>query len=132
MVSEPDRSATRTLQGVKVFVVEDEALISMLLEDILDEFGCEIVGSALTLRQAMDQAESVPAEIAILDINLAGDPIYPVAEILSGRNIPFIFASGYGATTLPEGWRDRPTLPKPFSADQVATVLRKALDPGPA
>lgn len=122
----PDTPAERSLRGLKVFIVEDESLIAMLLEDILDEFGCEIVGSALTLRQAQEQAGAVPADVAILDINLGGDPIFPVATTLVDRQIPIIFASGYGATTLPDQWRERPTLPKPFTSDQVISALMKA------
>jgi DNA-binding response OmpR family regulator len=123
---EVDNTAGNGLQGLKVFIVEDESLIAMLLEDILEELGCEIVGSALTLKQALDQADNVPADVAILDINLGGDPIFPVATRLVARNVPIVFASGYGATTLTEEWRDRPTLPKPFSADQVAAALTNA------
>jgi DNA-binding NarL/FixJ family response regulator len=126
-VPDVDKTADHQLRGLKVFVVEDESLIAMLLEDLLDEFECEIVGSALTLRQAMEQAATVPAQVAILDINLGGDPIFPVAELLTSRGIPIIFASGYGATALPDQWRDRPSLPKPFSAEQVEAALRKAM-----
>lgn len=116
----------RRIEGLKVFIVEDESLIAMLLEDILEDLGCEVVGSALNIRQALEQSEMVAADVAILDINLGGDPIFPVAAQLVGRRIPIIFASGYGATTLPDEWRDRPTLPKPFSSDQVAEALMNA------
>ena len=111
------------VQGLKVFIVEDESLIAMLLEDILEELGCAVPGSALTLTQALDQADTGAADVAILDINLGGDPIFPVAAKLAERGMPIIFASGYGATTLPDAWRGRPTLPKPFSADQVAAAV---------
>ncbi len=124
-----DKTAESDLHGLKVFIVEDESLIAMLLEDILEELGCEIVGSALTLRQAMEQTETVAADVAILDINLGGDPIFPVATRLAARKIPILFASGYGSTALPDGWRDRPTLPKPFSSDQVAAALAEAVRP---
>ncbi len=122
-----EQTASR-IRGLKVFIVEDESLIAMLLEDILEDLGCEVVGSALNIRQAMEQSATVAAEVAILDINLGGDPIFPVAAQLVGRHIPIIFASGYGATTLPDEWRDRPTLPKPFSSDQVASALINATD----
>lgn len=115
------------LAGLNIFVVEDESLIAMLLEDILEELGCAVVSSALTLKQAMGQADTVGADVAILDINLGGDPIFPVAAKLAARGIPIIFASGYGATTLPDEWRDRPTLPKPFSAEQVAAAVAAAV-----
>jgi DNA-binding NarL/FixJ family response regulator len=127
VVQDADKTANRPLRGLKVFVVEDESLIAMLLEDLLDEFECEIVGSALTLRQALAQAASVPAQVAILDINLGGDPIFPVAELLESRGIPIVFASGYGAASLPDEWRGRPSLPKPFSVEQVEEALRKAM-----
>jgi CheY-like chemotaxis protein len=123
-----DKTADNELRGLRVFVVEDESLITMLLEDILDDLGCELAGSALTLRQALEQAETVQAQVAILDINLGGDPIFPVAARLVARSIPIIFASGYGAATLPEEWRSRPTLPKPFSSDQVAAALQNAIE----
>ena len=122
-------TAGNDLHGLRVLIVEDESLIAMLLEDILEDLGCELVGSALTLRQGLEQAETADAEVAILDINLGGDPIFPVAERLAARRIPLVFASGYGATTLPDAWRDSPTLPKPFSAEQVAAALRHARRP---
>ena len=127
-----DKPADAGLRGTRVFIVEDESLIAMLLEDILEDIGCAIVGSALTLRQAMDQAATVPADIAILDINLGGDPVFPVATRLAERGVAIVFASGYGASTLPEDWRHRPTLPKPFSSDQVMAVLNQALNPASA
>lgn len=133
MPDEGNRRVTATtgdaLAGLRVCIVEDESLILMLLEDILSDLGCVVAGSALTLKQGLDLASTVEADLAILDINLGGDPIFPVAERLAARGIPLVFASGYGATTLPEGWRERPTLPKPFSAEQVATALRAAAAP---
>ena len=122
-----DPSGIGDVAGLKVFIVEDESLIAMLLEDILEEMGCAVVGSALTLKQALDQADAVPADVAILDINLGGDPIFPVAGKLVARGMPRIFARGYGATTAPDDGRARPTLPKPFAADQVATAVANAV-----
>ena len=120
-------TAADDLRGIRIFLVEDESLIMMLMEDIMVDLQCEVVRSALTLREALDAAPVVDAQVAILDINLAGDPIFPVAERLAARGIPLIFASGYGSTTLPEAWRDRTTLPKPFSAAQVEAALRSVL-----
>ncbi len=120
-------AAAEDLRGIRVFLVEDESLIMMLLEDIMVDLECEVARSALTLKEALEAALTVDAQAAILDINLAGDPIFPVAERLAARGIPLIFASGYGATTLPDAWKDRTTLPKPFSANQVEVALRTAL-----
>ena len=120
-------AAAEDLRGIRVFLVEDESLIMMLLEDIMTDLEIEVVRSALTLKEALDAALTVDAQAAILDINLAGDPIFPVAERLAARGIPLIFASGYGATTLPDAWKNRTTLPKPFSAIQVEAALRTVL-----
>lgn len=124
-----ERTDAQEFQGLRVFIAEDESLILMLLEDILVELGCEVVGSALTLRDALQTVATVDAQAAILDINLGGDPIFPAAERLRERGIPLVFASGYGATTLPPAWLGQPTLPKPFSSDQVAAILRTTLGP---
>ena len=115
------------LRGASILVIEDETLITMLLEDILDDLGCKMSGSAATLRQAHDLASTAEANAAILDVNLGGDPVFAVAEQLIARNIPIVFASGYGASGLPEKWQGYPTLPKPFLPDQVETVLRQVL-----
>lgn len=115
------------LQGASILVVEDETLITMLLEDILSELGCSLAGSAATLRQAQDMAQTLSPQAAILDVNLGGDPVFPVAEQLVARNIPIVFASGYGSSGLPERWQGYPTLPKPFLPDQVESILRRVL-----
>jgi DNA-binding response OmpR family regulator len=115
------------LAGAQVLIVEDEMLITMLLEDILDELGCRVAGSAVNLRQAEDLVAAAEADAAILDVNLGGDPVFPVAERLTARRIPFLFASGYGSATLPDKWQNHPTLPKPFTSEQVAVALRTLL-----
>jgi CheY-like chemotaxis protein len=113
------------LAGLKVLVVEDEALVSMLLEDMLADHGCEVAATASRIGQALDLLAD-PAlvfDAAILDVNLGGDPIFPVAEALAARGSPFVFATGYGAGGLPEFWRNRPTLQKPFSHADVGRAL---------
>ena len=126
MVDESARPAG--LRGACILIVEDETLITMLLEDILDELGCRVSASAATLRQAQDLAGTAQVQAAILDVNLGGDPVFPVAEQLAARKIPFVFASGYGASGLPEEWQGYPTLPKPFMPDQVEAILRQLLE----
>ena len=110
-----------------MLLVEDETLITMLLEDVLMDLGCSVAGSAATLRQAEDLAGTTDADVAILDVNLGGDPVFPVAERLVARNIPIVFASGYGASGLPDRWQGFATLPKPFMPDQVEVVLLQVL-----
>jgi two-component SAPR family response regulator len=118
-----DAPGPAELKGMKVLVVEDETLISMLFEDILAELDCEVVGPALNIRQATELAQRAEIDAAVLDVNLAGDPIFPVAEILALRGVPLVFSSGYGANGLPERWQHEQTLPKPFTTDEVARAL---------
>lgn len=117
------------LKGKKILVVEDETLISMLFEDILAELDCTIVGPALNLRQAMVLAQNAEIDAAVLDVNLGGDPIFPVAEILADRGVPLVFSSGYGASGLPGRWQTQLTLPKPFTSDQFTAVLQRLVAP---
>jgi len=121
--------AAQTLRGVRVLLVEDEALVAMLVEDMLADEGCDVVASAPRLDEALTHAENLALEIdvAILDLNLAGENTFGVAAALARRNIPFAFATGYGAGGLPPEWRGRPTLQKPFTAGDVTAVLNKAL-----
>jgi CheY-like chemotaxis protein len=107
----------------RVLVVEDEVLIRMLLEDMLADLGYEVAAAVGTLDEASTLAAGDGFSAAILDVNLDGKEIYPVADILSARGLPFIFVTGYGERALPEPYRDRPTLPKPFQAEQLQAAL---------
>ena len=115
------------LKGKRILIVEDETLITMLFEDILVDLECEVVGPALNLRQALDLAKSSAIDAAVLDLNLAGEPSFPVASVLRDRGVPIVLSSGYGSSGLPNEWKHLPTLPKPFTADQVANVLASAI-----
>ncbi|HEX3710906.1 MAG TPA: response regulator [Pseudolabrys sp.] len=110
-------------QKPRVLVVEDEYLIRMLLEDMLDELGYEVVGAVGSIAEASTLATSGEFDAAILDVNLDGEEIYPVADILAARKTPFVFVTGYGEQSLPERYRGRPTLQKPFQADQLKSTL---------
>jgi CheY-like chemotaxis protein len=111
------------LTGCRVLVVEDEAAISMLLEDMLLDFGCEIVGPAARLASALEMVRAGGFDLAILDVNLAGEPIYPVAEALTERNLPFVFSTGYGSAGIKEPFRGRPVVQKPFSQQDLKRTL---------
>src|SRR5438552_1528455 len=101
-----DRPSTGSpLQGRRILVVEDEALVSMILEDFLANFGCEIVGPATRLKKAIELASVVIVDGALLDLNVGGEMVYPVARILSDRGIPFAFVTGYTATWVSETYR---------------------------
>ncbi|MBP1475873.1 response regulator [Frateuria sp. MAH-13] len=98
----------------RILLVEDEMLVAMLLEDMLSEAGHTIIGPMARIDQAVEAARTETVDLAILDVNVAGEEVYPVAEALAAREIPFAFATGYGAHGLREPWQDRPTLQKPF------------------
>jgi CheY-like chemotaxis protein len=121
--------ADQPLSGVRVLLVEDEALVAMLIEDMLADDGCSVVATASRLSEALSYAQD-PAfafDVAILDLNLAGESTFPVASALKARNLPFAFATGYGAGGIPAEWRDRPTLQKPFNAGDVTQAMKAAL-----
>ena len=117
------------LNGLRVLLVEDEALVAMLVEDMLAEHGCTVVATASRLEEALSKARdpSLEIDVAILDLNLAGETTFSVAQALSQRGVPFAFATGYGAGGLPPEWRTRPTLQKPFTGADIGRVLADAL-----
>ena len=117
------------LRGQRVLVVEDEPAIAMLLEDMLEDLGCSLVGSAASIERALTLIESHPIDLGLLDVNVAGQPIYPVVEKLAVRGVPFVFSTGYGAGNLDERYRDRPVLPKPFMQADLERSLLAALRP---
>ena len=114
----------------RVLVVEDEMLVAMLLEDLLAELGYEVVGPAKRLDTAVAMAEAEPLGAAVLDVNLAGQNTYPVADVLRRRGIPFVFATGYGARALADAYRDVPTLQKPFQIQDLERTLKAAIESG--
>jgi len=111
----------------RVLVVEDEMIVAMMLEDMLTDLGHEVVETAMRLPQAMEAARTADIEIAILDVNLDGTTSYAIAEALDARNVPVIFASGYGSSGLEPAYRDRPTLMKPFLSSDLARAIERTL-----
>lgn len=107
-----------------VFLVEDEALIRMMIADMVVELGHRVVAEAGSIEAAEPFARSAQFDLAILDINLAGKNIFSVARIIDNRSLPFLFASGYGTTGLPEPFRERTVLKKPF----LIVELGRAID----
>ena len=115
-----------TLVGTRVLVIEDEALVSMLIEDFLAELGCDVVATASRLEDALAKAGEVVVDVALLDVNLAGQASYAVADVLRARHIPLVFATGYGASGVPGPLADVPVLSKPFQRHKLATALCQA------
>ena len=113
--------------GLKALIVEDEAGVALLLEDMLTELGCEVVASIARLERACEAAAAVDCDFAILDVNIGGSPVFPVAEILEARAIPFVFSTGYGAAGVAEPFQNRPILSKPFPIEHLKDAIGRAL-----
>jgi CheY-like chemotaxis protein len=113
--------------GKRILVVDDEVMIRMLLVDMLNELGYTVTGEATRLDEALEAAQSGDFDVAILDVNLHGQTIEPVAEAIAESGRPFVFATGYNEMALPEGFRDRPMLRKPFQMDGLCRTLETAL-----
>jgi len=117
MMNESSKTMARLL------IVEDEYLIRMLLEDMLADLGYEVSAAVGTLDEASALAAGGDFTAAILDVNLDGQEIFPVADILAKRGLPFVFVTGYGERGLPEPYRDHPALQKPFQVEQLKSAL---------
>ena len=108
-------------------LVEDEVMIRMMVADMLEELGYTIVAEAGDIDEGIRLVQSTDFDIAILDVNVNGKVITPVAEAVQMRGKPFVFATGYGAQGLPEKFRDRPTLQKPFQIETLARTIETVL-----
>lgn len=114
--------------GSRAFVVEDETLVLFSLEDVLADLGCEVVAQAMRLDQAIATASELgPVDVAILDVNIGGKPVFPVAEILKERGVPLVFATGYGREGLPPEWQDHAVIVKPYSLEDIERALTPLL-----
>jgi CheY-like chemotaxis protein len=129
-MSGPDtQSVLSTLSAaakkLRVLVVEDEGLVAMLIEDMLTDLGHEVAAVASRIQEALQIAQTGTFDLAIIDINLNGQPSYPIAEILRSRDIPFIFATGYGVQGVDIKFAKAPTLTKPFIITQLEELLSR-------
>jgi CheY-like chemotaxis protein len=115
--------ASTVRRARRVLVVEDEVIVGMLVEDMLQELGYEVAALSTHLEQAVELARSSDIDFAMLDLNLNGQMSYPVADVLRGREVPFIFATGYGAKILVPPYVGTPTLQKPFHLEELKRML---------
>jgi CheY-like chemotaxis protein len=111
---------------LRILVVEDEMLVAMNIEDMLLALGHEVAGIAGRLAPALALAREGEFDVAMLDVNLAGEPSFPVADVLRERGIPFVFATGYGRDGLRDDYRAAPVLQKPFRIRDLAEALTAA------
>jgi CheY-like chemotaxis protein len=110
----------------RVLIVEDESLLVMVLEDVLPALGCEVAATAHSVESALAAlADDDRVDLAILDVNLAGDDSFPIADALHARGIPFFFATGYGASVLPERHADAPLIKKPYGQRDLEAALAR-------
>lgn len=107
----------------RILVVEDEALVAMLVEDALEDAGFGVIGPVRSVAQALEALEAELPDAAVLDLNLAGENSVAVADALVARGIPFVVATGYGAAGLPATHRDALVLPKPYDPADLTALL---------
>ncbi len=113
------------MKPLRVLLVEDEGLVAMMLEDLLADLGCEVAASLASVREALEWIEAGgSADLALLDVNLNGEPAFPVAEALRAHGVPFAFATGYGADHDPR-FKDAPLLSKPIRQERLEALLRR-------
>jgi CheY-like chemotaxis protein len=113
-------------------LVEDEALLRMMTVEMLEELGHRVVAEAGTITAAEPLARNAEFDLALLDINVGGTNIAPIAEIIADRGLPFVFVSGYGSEGRPQSFKDRPALRKPFLIESLADMIKKVVGDSPA
>ncbi len=113
-----------SLTGRRILVVEDDMMIAVVIEEALQGMGCIVVGPVGKLDGALRLADDADIDAAILDVTIRGGQVFPVAERLQSRGVPFALASGYGDWALPDAFRNQPRLTKPFTVHELrARVL---------
>jgi len=118
-----------SLEGLNVFVVEDEFAVLLMLEDMLSELGCNLAGTASRMTEAHKLLGETSPSVAVLDVNVAGEPVYPLAAVLASRNVPIVFSTGYGGSGMDPQWRERPILQKPYRIEDLQKALLAAVGP---
>lgn len=116
---------------IRVLVVEDESLVTIMLEDMLDMMGCAVVGTASNVEQAIQKIRDEIFDIAILDVNLNGKLSLGVAEMLRERHLPFVLSTGYGKMGVPPAYRSAPLIAKPFRHQELKDAMDAALAANP-
>ena len=117
----------QVLIGKRVLIVEDEFAVALMIEDFLADFGCLTIGPCSTVSKAMEAVRTQSFDLAVLDVNLNGERIYPVADALACRGIPFLFVSGYGDGAILPGHDDWKVCAKPFKGNDLAAMLAAVL-----
>jgi DNA-binding NtrC family response regulator len=120
------------MRRASIFLVEDETLIRMMLAQIVEELGHRVVAEAASVDDGRSRAEIVDYDLAILDINLQGFNVLPVAQAISQRGLPFFFLTGYGSKGVPDEYKGLPVLDKPCTAELLKSTIDAVLSHGEA
>jgi len=120
---------TRMRERRRILVVEDDFLVATLLEAILESVGWQVVGPVAHLATALDAAASEGFDAAVLDVNLGGQTVYPVAQVLDARGVPFVFVTACGREALPPLFCGRPHIGKPFARRELIGTLARLTAP---
>ena len=118
------------LAGKRVLVVEDEMLVALLVEEMLADAGCIVIGPFARVLDALAAATTEPLDLALLDVNVAGERVFPVAHALEKRRVPFLFVTSYGQAALPQDRPDWEAVAKPFFPQQLAERLARKVKAG--
>lgn len=121
------RRGADVLRDARVLVVEDEFIVAALLEERLRSLGCDVVGPAATVAEALEMLAVEPVDVAVLDVNIAGEKVFPVADELEARGVPFIFATAYGAAGIADRHGQKSVLDKPYQERALEHALRAAV-----
>src|SRR5690349_19526524 len=113
------------MAGTRVLVVEDESLLAETLCGLLQDAGCEPVGPAATVAEALRLIDQSRIDVALLDIRLKRETSFPVAHTLRQRGIPWVFLTSYAQHQLPDDLRDALVVEKPFSPPALVEVVRR-------
>ena len=117
------RAMSSELSGRRVLVVEDEVMVSWVLEDMLAELGCEVVGPAARVSQALAIVEAETFDLAVLDVNLNGQKSFAIADALVARGVPFVFSTGYNKDGIPDTYKVFPMMQKPYDRANLSLAL---------
>jgi DNA-binding response OmpR family regulator len=111
----------------RIFLVEDEMTVALMMEGMLEDLGFEVAGLVMRLETGLRLAQTIEADLAILDVNLDGKTSFPIADILRERGIPFFFATGYGSKGLNDNYEGILTLKKPFLSSELEKAVERAV-----
>ena|SRR5947209_14118788 len=111
------------LVGRRILVVEDSPVVGPFTAELLGELGCEVVGPAPNMAAARELAEAGGYEAALMDVHIRGERVFALCDLLESKGVPFVLTSGYADWQIPDKWRDRPRLQKPYTLDQVREAL---------